>query len=234
MPPPDSDLGTPLQTSGRHPWPDAWTARGVIEVLEPMVIEARQRRIREVIEQRVGSVTLVLDGLHDPHNGAAILRSCDAFGVQEVHIVSSGEPFVSSNLVSKGTERWVDIVEHSKAESAAQDLAGRGFELVATHPQGTLTPDQLATLPRLALIMGNEHHGISPALVRAAGRSVRVPMVGFVESLNVSVSAAILVHAATQGRTGDMSPSERERLYARGLFHTVKRSAEVLAAIPPR
>lgn len=231
---PQAPAGLAAPGAATRPWPETWSAPGVIEVLEPLVVEARRARIRDVVSRRLSSVSVVLDGLHDPHNGAAILRSCDAFGVQEVHVVSRGEAFIASNLVSKGTERWVDVVEHEQGEQAALHLQQRGFVLVATHPDGEMTPDQLATLPKVALVMGNEHVGISPSLVRAAGRSVRVPMLGFVESLNVSVSAAILLYAATRERPGDLSADEIEWLYARGLYHTVKRSSEVLSAIPAR
>ena len=85
-------------------------------------------------------------------------------------------------------------------------------------------------MPRLCLVLGNERDGISGSLSAAASRSVRIPMRGFVESLNVSVSAAILLAAATPGRAGDLAEAQRRSLFARGLFSTVNRAAEVLAA----
>jgi tRNA (guanosine-2'-O-)-methyltransferase len=206
----------------------------VVEVLGPMVSAARRARLEDVLAQRLGAVTVLLEAPHDPHNGAAVLRSCDAFGVQEVHVVPVQEPFLAARVVSKGAERWVDVVEHSSALDAARALAGAGFELVATHPRGSLVPEDLPSIPRLALVLGNEREGISKQLSELAPRSVRIPMVGFVESLNVSVSAAILLRAATHGRPGDLDPAARQRLLARGLFHTVPRASEVLAALAPR
>lgn len=224
----------PAQLTTQAPWDTRWSVSGVLEVLGPMVSERRRARLTEVLARRTGSVTLLLDAPHDPHNGAAILRSCDAFGVQEVHVIPRSEKFLASNLVSKGAERWVDVVEHSSAEAAARELDARGFPLIATHPEGELVPEDLALFDRVCLVLGNERDGISQALTAFARKSVRIPMVGFVESLNVSVSAAILLRAATHGRPGDLGQPTLDRLLARGLYQSVPRADEILAALAPR
>jgi tRNA (guanosine-2'-O-)-methyltransferase len=175
-----------------------------------------------------------MDAPRDPHNGAAILRSCDAFGIQEVHVIPRREAFLASNLVSKGAERWVDVVQHSSPTAAIDTLHDSGFELVATHPQGELLPEALAELPRVALVLGNEHDGICDELTQSAGRSVRIPMVGFVESLNVSVSAAILLRAATLDRPGDLDLATHADVYAQALVRSLQRSRDILAAASPR
>jgi tRNA (guanosine-2'-O-)-methyltransferase len=216
------------------PWPEPWTAEAIIERLEPMVLERRRERFLEVIGARVGSVSLLLDDLADPHNRAAIVRSCDAFGVQELHAVQAADEFLVHHLVAAGTERWVDVCRHLTPQAAAQHLLERGFELVETHPKGELVPEDLAGVPRLALILGNEHRGIDPVLSRAARRRVRIPMRGFVESLNVSVCAAVLLAAATRGRAGDLPPEARQHLYARSLFLSVPRAERVLDALAAR
>jgi tRNA (guanosine-2'-O-)-methyltransferase len=117
---------------------------------------------------------------------------------------------------------------------ATRHLLQRGFELVETHPKGELTPEELAALPRVALILGNEQRGVDGALSRAATRRVRVPMRGFVESLNVSVCAAVLLQSMTKGRAGDLPARVREHLYARALFQTVPRATRVLEALGSR
>ena len=216
--------------SAGQPWAEPWTPEGVIATLEPLSGEARSARLREVIERRVGSVTVVMDAPHDPHNGAAVLRSCEAFGVCEVHVVQRVEPFLVAATVTKGTERWVEVRPASSASEAVERLRGAGFRLIAMHPSGRLKPSDLASIPRLALVLGNEHDGISEELERAADDSVQIPMRGFVESLNVSVAAAILLHAATEGRPGDLSEAERRRLYAIGLCQSVPRAREILEA----
>jgi tRNA (guanosine-2'-O-)-methyltransferase len=212
------------------PWSRDWTAAGVIAALEPIVNAERRERLLCVLSERLESVTLVMDAPHDPHNGAAILRSCDAFGVQQVHVVCRREPFLVARRVTQGAERWVDVASYTTAERALSQLRARRFTLVTTHPNGSLLPEQLAEIPRLALVLGNEHDGICSALSDAACASVRIPMRGFAESLNVSVSAAILLSHATR-RAGDLDREAKELLYARWLFQSLTRAADILAAL---
>jgi tRNA (guanosine-2'-O-)-methyltransferase len=171
-----------------------------------------------------------MDAPHDPHNGAAVIRSCDAFGVHRIHVVERIERFLASNTVARGSERWVDVRTHETVEGAVAALASSGHDLIATHPEGDLLPADLATVPRPALVLGNERTGIVEALRAACRHSVRIPMRGFAESLNVSVTAAILLQQATAGRAGDLAEHERDLLYARALVLTVPHAPEILAA----
>jgi len=202
----------------------------VVDVLEPLATAARRARLTEVIAARLRSVTVTMDAPHDPHNGAAVMRSCDAFGVYRIHVVERKETFSASGAVAKGTERWVDVLPHATVPSAVESLREDGYRLVGTHPEGELTPGDLVDIPRLALVMGNEHDGICEELAAACDLRVRVPMRGFVESLNVSVTAAILLSQATAGRPGDLDPLTQRRLYARGLALSVPRALDILEA----
>ena len=199
-----------------------------IATLEPLVTEERRARLLEVIGRRLDAVTVVMDAPHDPHNGGAVVRSCDAFGIQHLYVVERHEPFVVATAVAKGSERWVDVHVYETAAGAAAALADRAYEFVATDPEGELAPEDLARIGRLALVIGNERDGIASDLRGLCKRAVRVPMRGFVDSLNLSVCTAVLLAAAVAGRPGDLSDAERLRLYARGLFLTVPRAAEVL------
>jgi len=212
------------------PWPEPWTPEGVIETLEPLTVDERRARLWSVVRGRIGSVTVVMDAPHDPHNAAAVLRSCDALGIPRVHLIPREEDFAVGRTVSKGAERWIEVIRHRTPEAALEALHADGYVTVATHPEGNLAPEDLASLPRVALILGNEHDGLRDALHEGATNSVRIPMRGFVESFNVSVAAAVLLYAATRGRNGDLSETERQRYYARALVRSVPRSLEVLAA----
>jgi len=211
-----------------------WSDQGLIEAFEPLVTDARRARLLEVLEGRLTAVTVVLDAPHDPHNGAAVLRTCEALGVQHVHVINRVEEFLAARVVSKGSEQWLDIARHRSASSALKALKARDYVLVGSHPEGELLPAALREMPRVAVVLGNEHAGICEELERAMDARVRVPMRGFVESLNVSVSAAVLLAHATQGRAGDLSPDERRRVYARWLLLTVPRSQDIFEALAPR
>lgn len=207
---------------------ERFAAREVIRRLEPFVLDRRRDRLLEAVDARLDSVQVVFDAPHDPHNGAAVLRSCEAFGVQHVHVIERRETFLAAPSVARGAEKWVDVHRHATTTEAIAALRARGLELVGAHPEGTLAPEDLATLPRVCLVLGNERDGIAGDLAAACDRSVRVPMRGLVESLNVSVTAAILLSYATRGRPGDLPPEDRDRLYARGLYLTVDKAERIL------
>lgn len=215
------------------PWPAPWTPESVIETLEPLAVDERRARLWSVIRGRIGSVTVLMDAPHDPHNAAAVLRSCDGLGVPRLHIVPRDEDFAVGRTVAKGAERWIEVVPHRTPERALAALHQAGYTTVATHPEGNLEPEALARLPRVAVILGNEHDGLRDALHAGARESVRIPMRGFVESFNVSVAAAVLLYAATRGRGGDLSEAEQLRYYARALVRSVPRALQVLAGSRP-
>jgi tRNA (guanosine-2'-O-)-methyltransferase len=207
---------------------EAHDPRRIVDLLEPLVLPPRRERLKSVIDLRLGSVTVVLDAPHDPHNGAAIVRSCEVFGVSTLHVVQSREAFLVAASVARSAEKWVDVRCYKGAEAAVRVVRDAGMVLVAARADGEMLPAELASIPRVALVLGNERDGISDPLVAACTRSVRVPMRGFVESLNVSVTAAILLAAATEGRPGDLDAESRLRLYARGLYFSVPRAEDIL------
>jgi tRNA (guanosine-2'-O-)-methyltransferase len=217
-----------LPLPGTNP---AWTVDGVIETLSPLVLPERLARIQAALEQRLDSVTVLLDSPSDPHNVAAVLRSADAFGVQTIHVFLEENDYRASGRVAQGSHHWVDTVAYETREAAAECLIEQGYTLIVTHPQGELVPADLAQVERPALVLGNEHHGVHPSLASRAKTTVRIPMVGFVESLNMSVSAALLLSAATGTRPRGLRADHRRNVLARWLRHSVPRSSEILAAV---
>jgi tRNA (guanosine-2'-O-)-methyltransferase len=209
---------------------DSHDPEKVVELLERLVLPTRRARLKEVIGRRLASVTVLFDAPHDPHNGAAVLRSCEAFGVTTLHVVEAREAFLVATSVARSAEKWVDVRCYESGEAAIAAARREGMVLVAARSDGELLPADLSQLPRVALVLGNERDGISDPLVAACSRSVRVPMRGFVESLNVSVTAAILLAAATANRPGDLDAESRRRLYARGLYLSVPRAEDILRA----
>jgi tRNA (guanosine-2'-O-)-methyltransferase len=226
-------VGTDDLIDARIARAEAHDPERVVRVLEPMVTAARQARLLEVIGRRLASVAVVFDGPYDPHNGAAVVRTCEAFGVQRLHVVEQpGYRFAVARSVARGAEKWIDVAIHRQPETAVTWARDAGCPLVGAHPEGELEPEQLAAMPRVAVVLGNEREGIRDEVARACAARVRVPMRGFVESLNVSVTAALLLFAATRGRTGDLDEAARRRLYARGLYLSVPHAEEILGAAP--
>jgi tRNA (guanosine-2'-O-)-methyltransferase len=202
----------------------------VVRALEPAVTEQRRARLKAVLAQRISSLTVLFDSPHDPHNGAAVVRSCEAFGIQTLHVIEAYETFLAAASVARGAQKWVDVVCHKQGTTAIDAMIEGGYELIAAHPDGELVPADLARIERFSIVLGNERNGIRPELLGACRRFVKVPMRGFVESLNVSVTAAILLSAATHGREGDLDEAARLRLYARGLYYSIPHADDYLAA----
>jgi len=203
----------------------------IVRELDPFLTNERRARFESVFSQRLDCVTVLMDAPYDPHNGAAVLRSCDAFGVQRLHVVEGGGiEFPAARQSARGSGQWVHVRTYPESRGALDALEAGGHELVATHPMGELVPDDLRHIPKVCLVLGNERDGIHHELSSACRRSVRVPMRGFAESLNVSVTAAILLQHATTGRSGDLSEAERLFLKARAMVLTIDHAAEILAA----
>ncbi|MBN1655443.1 MAG: RNA methyltransferase [Deltaproteobacteria bacterium] len=200
----------------------------VIRALQPLLTEERIRRLETIINQRTRSVIAVLDGLIDPHNTAAILRSADAFGTQEVHVIERDEPFIASTRVTTGAERWLDLIRHSTAERCVNVLRDRGFRVYVATSDGELNPFDLARIERVAVVFGNEHSGVRQEFLQYSDGSYGIPMRGFVQSLNVSVATAITLHAATVGRSGDLTSAERTMLRARFMMLSVRNATQVV------
>jgi len=165
---------------------EATRAAEVVRLLEPIVTPARQARIHEVIARRLASVAVLFDAPHDPHNGAAVIRSCEAFGVQRLHVVERKERFLAAASVARSAEQWIDVICHKTTDSAVVAARHSNLELVAAHPEGELLPEDLASIPRVAIVLGNERDGIAEELAERCSRRVRVPMRGFVESRDPS------------------------------------------------
>lgn len=203
-------------------------ARDVIAVLAPVVTPERLARIDAVIARRTRSVIPVLEDVTDPHNASAVLRSADAFGAQEIHVVPGPNGFRAAHAVSKGTHRWLDVVRHADARSCADHLHARGYTIAIAAMNGAFAPEDLRARGPVAIVFGNEHSGVSGAMADFADATLTVPMVGFVESLNVSVAAAITLYVTTRGRQGDLPENEREELRARYLLSTVRDSTRLV------
>ncbi len=165
--------------------------------------EARTAKIRRVLERRQLDLTVVLENVHDPHNVSAVLRSCDSVGVYEVFLIyHSGQKFPDlSKRSSASAVKWVKLNFFDSVEDCFSLLHKRGFSIFTT----ALTKDSISLYSidfcqKIALVFGNEHTGVSEEAVSRADGNFRIPQVGMVESLNISVACAVSLYEAFRQR----------------------------------
>ena len=203
-------------------------AADIVRILGPLVTDARRTRMDAVLARRTRSLVPVLEDLADPHNGAAVMRSADAFGCHEVHVIEDRHPFAVSHKVTRGTHRWLDLVKHRGATACMDHLHARGYRVFVAAMDGDIGPEELAQVPRAAIVFGNEHKGASDEVRARVDGVYRIPMEGFVESLNVSVASAITLYVASRGRHGDLSEEDREDVRARWLLDAVRDAERIV------
>ena len=214
----------PLEAPPPLPAPAADVAR----VLAPLVTEARLARMDAALARRTRSLVPVLEDLADPHNGAAVMRSADAFGCHEVHVVEDRHPFLVSHRVTRGTDRWLEVRRHPSTDACIAQLRARGYRIFVAAMDGAMSPEGLARVERAAVVFGNEHRGLSEAIREVADGTYAIPMVGFVESLNVSVASAITLYVASRGRHGDLDQAARDEIRARWLLASVRDAERIV------
>lgn len=165
------------------------------DLLASFMSEERHRRIGDVLGSRTTRLVLVAENLYDPHNLSAILRTADAFGVQRV-VLAGTSPADLNPLVALGSDRWLTVERVPEAGVCLADLKARGYTVAAAtlSEQGS-DPRAWEPVGPVALALGNEHDGLSRVFLEGADVLLRLPMLGFARSLNVSVAAGILLWA---------------------------------------
>jgi tRNA (guanosine-2'-O-)-methyltransferase len=193
----------------------------LITHLSQFVTEARQQKIESVVQQRTRQVTVILEDIYQPHNASACLRNCDSFGVQDVHIIENRNDFDLNREVSLGSHRWLTISRYNQpkinnTKICLEKLKSQGYKIVATTPhEEEVTIEQISVEEKLGLMFGTELNGLSDEAVSQADYLVRIPMVGFSESFNISVSVALCLYEITtklRASNLDWKLSELERV----------------------
>jgi tRNA (guanosine-2'-O-)-methyltransferase len=203
--------------------------------LGPLLVAERRARIDEAAAARLGGLRLCIENLHDPHNGAAVLRSAEAFGVQRVDVIESVEPFRFSSTVTQGCEKWLDVVRHKTTAGALARLRSDGFAIYAAVPGAEATIEDLDFGRPAVVMVGNEHEGLTAEAIATADIRFGIPMPGMTRSLNLSVAAALLIERAASrrraalGRVGDLEVDEVLALRARFYAASVRGAELVLA-----
>ena len=179
------------------------TAKELRDYLFGFISENKKTLFETIIENRTRHLTVVLENIYQPHNASAVLRSCDLFGVQDVHIIENSNEYTLSKEVALGSSKWLTMRKHNEEEEntlACYDaLRKDGYRIVATTPHTKdVMLDELPLDQKTALVFGTELTGLSDIAMENADAYVKIPMYGFTESFNISVSAALSLYQLTE------------------------------------
>jgi len=172
----------------------------LIEHLFKFVSENKYNLFQEKIQERTKYTTVVLEDIYQPHNASAVLRTCDCFGIQDVHIIENKNQYQINPDVALGSNQWIDIKKYNKKKhntlATIKHLKSKGYRIIATTPhKNDVNLNELdLEKGKIALFFGAELSGLSDVILNDADEFVKIPMYGFTESYNISVSAAIILY----------------------------------------
>ncbi len=220
------------------------------KLLKGLISRERRKRIEKILKRRTRYITVVLDNLYHPHNMSAVVRSCEAFGIQDLHAIEEENRFDPSHGIAMGAQRWISVIRHPNSDACATWLRRHGYTLFAADPPEraertrTKTSYMLQELPLsmgpLALVFGKELDGLNPHLRNLCDATVYIPMKGFTESLNVSVTAAICLYElrkkldALPSSVWQLSDEERSTLRDEWYTKSVRHGPRVLKDLQSR
>lgn len=230
---PGVDFGTACVAACGH---DRAALGERIACLSGFMTAERYAVLRGAVAMRMRYMTVLAENMYHGQNAAALIRHCDAFGLQQMHTVETVCRFAPNPVIARGSERWVDLQQHRSTSEALAALRGAGYRIVATTPHREDTTPETFDVTRgpFALVLGTEHAGISDEVAASADEFLRIPMCGLVESLNVSASAAILIYMLSERvrhTVGGwrLSPLEHDELLLRWLCRSVRDAEGILA-----
>lgn len=175
------------------------------------MVPKRYQKLRQVLDKRQPDLAVLMENVHKPHNFSAILRTCDAVGVFEAHVVKSDGRMPTYNNTARGSEKWIHLHLHTNITEAVKHLKDRDFHIYAAHLSDcSVDYRKLDYTEPTAVLMGSELQGVSEEAVKLVDQEIIIPMVGMVQSLNVSVAAAVILFEV-----------QRQRLRA-GLYNQVQ------------
>lgn len=178
----------------------------LLEHLESYLTEQRKDRFKEVLSQRTKHFTVATEDVYQLHNTSAVIRSCDVFGIQEVHIIEERNSKRIDREIAMGAQKWVDLSRYHSVKSAISELKQKGYQIVATTPhENDAMLHDFDITKKACFFFGRETEGLSQEVIDEADCFLKIPMVGFTESLNISVSAAIILqHVTTKLKQSDI------------------------------
>lgn len=174
--------------------------QGLLEYLGQYITEHKKSVMEKVLSQRTRFITVVLEDIFKPHNASAVIRTCDCFGLQDIHVIEKTNQYKINPYVTRGASQWVDLHKYFRQDGSSVDacfgaLKSKGYKIYGTSPAPTsISIYDLEPSEKLALVFGNEHEGISEEVKQKSDGLVHIPMLGFTDSFNISVSASVFLY----------------------------------------
>ena len=166
----------------------------LLEYLEHFISEERRQRFLDILEERTKYLTVVIEDVYQLHNTSAVIRSCESFGIQEAHAIEGRHGNRLDKDIAMGAQQWVDLKRYNRTSDAIDTLKGRGYQIIATTPHNdSCVLNDFEISGKTALFFGTEREGLSEEVMDNSDGFLQIPMIGFTESLNISVSAAIIL-----------------------------------------
>ncbi|MDD3739964.1 MAG: RNA methyltransferase [Bacteroidales bacterium] len=217
----------------------------IIRVLSEMVLEQRLATFNKVLQNRTRYITVVLEDLFQSHNASAVIRSCDCSGIQDIHLIENNFEFAENPDVALGASQWVNLIKYNKEENntlqTINTLKKKGYRIIATtpHTNDKLIQDIDLKKGKIALVFGSELPGLSEIALQNSDEFVKIPMFGFTESYNISVSAAICLYELISRlhKTDikwQLNDQEKEIILSDWLMKSVKDSENIIKTIKNR
>lgn len=159
----------------------------------------RFSKIETILEERTEHFTIAIEDVYQMHNASAVMRSCDVFGWQKMHVIERKFGKRIDSEIAMGAQKWVDVLRHDSAIQCIESLKNQGYQIVATVPHGTaISLNDFDISQPSAFFFGTERHGLSEEVLAKADVFMTIPMYGFSESLNISVAASIIIQNLTE------------------------------------
>ncbi len=195
----------------------------LVEHLHSHVTPERWKRIQTAVDSRRPRTAVVLEDIYDRGNTSAVMRSAEAFGLYQLHMIELGEKFKESKRVTQGAHKWLDSKKWKSTAACVENLKGQGYKIYVTHLDAQAKPLAEVDMSQpFAIAFGNEKDGASAELLALADERVYIPMQGFVQSFNISVAAALcFYHIHLFAKKQHMSDEERTRLLALYLTRSI-------------
>lgn len=170
-------------------------AEPLIDYLERFITAERKERINEILLRRTNHLAVCIEDVYQLHNTSAVIRSCDVFGIQQLHVIEEQFGKRLDKNIAMGAEKWIDVHRYESATACVRKLKAEGYKIIATTPHQKSYPlKDFDISQKAAICFGTEKSGLSSVIMDQADGYIHVPMEGFTESLNISVSAAIILH----------------------------------------